>query len=266
MGADVTEFRCSFGKAYLAPVYDFASKEIVAHSVSRHPDMAQQREMLGMPVAAKPEGATPVLHSDMGWQYRHGDHVSRLRDNGFVQSMSRKGNCPDNAATEQVFGHLKDEFFRGRDRDDFDVFKTDLEAYIRHWNHTGRQAAPNGLTPVEFRDRNPCGTDRQLELPNPKNGAQFNILSACCCETRLEPYGSIGSHYLGVHNPTRGIPRVPKTNLKVVRTRLGHQPLSSTSSNAPITVSGMCDWKKSRSFFCSRSNARRPDSAPAPNR
>lgn len=162
MGTDVTEFRCSFGKVYLAPVYDFASKEIVAHSVSRHPDMAQQREMLGMLVAAKPEGATPVLHSDMGWQYRHGDHVSRLRDNGFVQSMSRKGNCPDNAATEQVLGHLKDEFCRGRDWDDFDVFKTDLEAYIRHWNHTGRQAAPNGLTPVEFRDRNPCGTDRQL--------------------------------------------------------------------------------------------------------
>ncbi len=59
MGADVTEFRCSFGKAYLAPVCDFASKEIVAHSVSRHPDMAQQREMLGMLVAAKPEGARP---------------------------------------------------------------------------------------------------------------------------------------------------------------------------------------------------------------
>ena len=95
-----------------------------------------QREMLGMLVAAKPEGATPVLHSDMGWQYQHGDHVSRLRDNGFVQSMSRKGNCPDNAATEQVFGHLKDEFFRGRDWDDFDVFK-----------RTSRPTSATGTTP-----------------------------------------------------------------------------------------------------------------------
>ena len=64
MGTDVTEFKCSFGKAYLAPVYDFGSKEIVAWSVSERPDLAQQEEMLAMLVAAKPEGAAPVLHSD----------------------------------------------------------------------------------------------------------------------------------------------------------------------------------------------------------
>lgn len=96
--------------------------------------------------------------------------MSRLRDNRFVQSMSRKGNCPDNAATEQVFGHLKDEFFRGRDWDDFDVFKTDLEADIRHWNHTRRQAAPNGLTPVEFRDRNPAGRTASYNYQIQKTG------------------------------------------------------------------------------------------------
>ena len=50
----------------------------------------------------------------MGWQYQHAKWVKRLKDAGFVQSMSRKGNCLDNGATEQVFGHLKDEFFRGR--------------------------------------------------------------------------------------------------------------------------------------------------------
>ena len=61
MGTDVTEFKLSFGKAYLAPVYDFGSKEIVAHSISMHPDLAQQEEMLEMLLAAKPEGARPVL-------------------------------------------------------------------------------------------------------------------------------------------------------------------------------------------------------------
>ena len=55
-----------------------------------------------MLVAAKPEGANPVLHSDMGWQYQHASYVAKLRENGFVQSMSRKGNCIDNGATEQV--------------------------------------------------------------------------------------------------------------------------------------------------------------------
>ena len=153
MGTDVTEFKCSFGKAYLAPVYDFGSKEIMAHSISAHPDLAQQEEMLAMLMAAKPEGARPILHSDMGWQYQHATYVGALAENGFTQSMSRKGNCIDNAATEQVFGHLKDEFFRGRDWDTFEEFKADLESYIHHWNNVRRQVKLKGLTPVEFREQ-----------------------------------------------------------------------------------------------------------------
>ena len=153
MGTDVTEFKCSFGKAYLAPVYDFGSKEIVAHSISAHPDLAQQEEMLAMLMAAKPEGARPILHSDMGWQYQHATYVGALAENGFTQSMSRKGNCIDNAATEQVFGHLKDELFRGRDWDTLEEFKADLESYIHHWNNVRRQVKLKGLTPVEFREQ-----------------------------------------------------------------------------------------------------------------
>lgn len=125
----------------------------MAWSISEHPDLAQQEEMLEMLMAAKPEGAGPVLHSDMGWQYQHAAYVSALAENGFVQSMSRKGNCIDNGATEQVFGHMKDEFFRGRDWDTFEEFKADLEAYIHHWNHVRRQVKLKGLTPVEFRDQ-----------------------------------------------------------------------------------------------------------------
>ena len=153
MGTDVTEFKCSFGKAHLAPVYDFGSGEIVAHSIAESPGLAQREEMLGMLVGAKPEGAEPVVQSDMGWQHRHELYVSALRENGFVQSMSRKGNCLDNACTEGMFGHLKDEFFRGRDWDTFEAFKADLEAYIHHWNHVRRQKRLKGLTPVEFREQ-----------------------------------------------------------------------------------------------------------------
>ena len=151
LGTDVTEFKLSFGKAYLAPVYDFASKEIVAHSISMCPNLVQQQEMLQVLMDAKPEGAKPILHSDMGWQYQHETYISMLADNGFIQSMSRKGNCIDNGATEQVFGHLKDEFFRGQDWPTFESFKADLEAYITHWNTTRRQVKLKGLTPVEYR-------------------------------------------------------------------------------------------------------------------
>ncbi len=100
-------------KAYFAPIYDFGSKEIVAWSTSLHPDMAQQHELLDEFISRKPEGASPILHSDMGWQYQQAGWCSRLEKAGVVQSMSRKGNCIDNGATEQVFGHMKDELFRG---------------------------------------------------------------------------------------------------------------------------------------------------------
>ena len=153
MGTDVTELRLSFGRAYLAPAYDFGSKEIVAHSISGHPDLEQQREMLSMLAEAKPGWASPVMRTDMGWQYQHAEFVAALEGMGIVQSMSRRGNCIDNGATEQVFGHIKDEFFRGRDWDTFEGFKADLEAYIHHWNHVRRQARLKGLTPVEFREQ-----------------------------------------------------------------------------------------------------------------
>jgi putative transposase len=156
MGTDVTEFKQPWGKAHFAPVYDFGSKEIVAWSTSRHPDMAQQGELLDMLIAKKPDGARPVPHSDMGWQYQHAKWVKGLKGAGIVQSMSRKGNCIDNGATEQVFGHLKDEFFRGRTWPDFESFKADLDAYVVHWNTRRGQVRLKGLTPEEFRNQSLC--------------------------------------------------------------------------------------------------------------
>lgn len=67
--------------------------------------------------------------------------------------MSRKGNCLDNGAAEQVFGHLKDEFFRGREWSDFESFKADLNAYVTCWNTQRRQAKLKGPTPEEFRNQ-----------------------------------------------------------------------------------------------------------------
>lgn len=73
-----------------------------------------------------------------------------------MQSMSRKGNCIDNGATEQVFGHMKDEFFRGRKWPCFEDFKRDLDEYIIHWNTRRRQVKLKGLTPEEFRNQSLC--------------------------------------------------------------------------------------------------------------
>lgn len=152
LGTDVTEFRVADGKAYPAPVYDMGSKEIVAWDVSRHPDMAQQWRLLAMLEEKLPEDADPIPHSDMGWQYRHRWWRDRLAGLNIRQSMSRKGNCIDNAATEQVFGHLKDEFYAGREFASYEQFKNELDAYIIHWNTKRRQIRLEGHTPEEFRN------------------------------------------------------------------------------------------------------------------
>ncbi|MGN8751470.1 transposase, partial [Collinsella sp. HCP3S3_D1] len=102
-------------------------------------------------VSKKPKGSRPILHSDMGWQYQQAGWCRRLEEAGVVQSMSRKGNCIDNGATEQVFGHIKDEFFRGRTWPDFESFKADLDDFVVHWNTRRRQVKLKGLTPEEFR-------------------------------------------------------------------------------------------------------------------
>lgn len=153
LGTDVTGFHLSWGKVYFAPIYDFASKEIIAWSITQHPTMAQQYELLDQFFAKLPKDAQPILHSDRGWQYQHIGWRKRLKEQGIIQSMSRLGNCLDNAATEQVFGHLKDEFFRGQHWHTFEEFKQALNDYVIHWNTRRRQVKLKGLTPEEFRNQ-----------------------------------------------------------------------------------------------------------------
>ena len=88
----------------------------------------------------------------MGWQYRHRWWRDRLAGLNIRQYMSRKGNCIDNAATEQVFGHLKDEFHARREFASYEQFKNELDAYIIHWNTKRRQIRLEGHTPEEFRN------------------------------------------------------------------------------------------------------------------
>ena len=85
-------------------------------------------------------------------EYQPRAYISTLADNGFIQSMSRKGNCIDNGATEQVFGHLKDEFFRGQDCRPSRASKP-TSTPTSHWSTTRRQVKLKGLTPAEYRDQ-----------------------------------------------------------------------------------------------------------------
>ena len=151
MGTDVTEFKQPWGKAYFAPVYDFGSKDIVAWSTSTSPNMAQQAELLDQLLAKMPEGATPVLHSDMGWQYQMPAYRLALERMGIAQSMSRKGNCLDNAKAENFFSMVKTELYYDWEGDDPDIFERDLEKYIDWYNNVRIKRRLDGSSPVEYR-------------------------------------------------------------------------------------------------------------------
>lgn len=153
IGTDVTEFALPFGKVYLAQVVDFSLKRdsgLLHQSISKHAPTKRDVRCNGKGLAAR---ACPILHSDMGWQYQNPAWIGWTKKHNVTRSMSRKGNCLDNAATEQAFGHMKDEFFKGQSWDAFDAFKSDLTAYIAHWNTKRPQERLDGYAPSEYRQR-----------------------------------------------------------------------------------------------------------------
>ncbi len=107
---DVTEFRISGCKQYLSPVIDLFNGEVISYQVGSAPALGLVTAMLDKALATLDEKAKPLIHSDQGWHYRHMAYRKRLESRGLQQSMSRKGNCLDNAVVENFFGHFKEEF------------------------------------------------------------------------------------------------------------------------------------------------------------
>ena len=89
---DVTEFNVCNQKVYLSPVLDLFNSEILSYSISERPNFAQTKAMMNGLFAVLPCNATPLLHSDQGWQYQMREFQQMLADHGIIQSMSRKGN------------------------------------------------------------------------------------------------------------------------------------------------------------------------------
>ena len=83
---------------------------MVSYGISDRPVLSMVTDMVKKAIPILPEGVSPILHSDQGWQqYQHKHYQKLLKDNGIQQSMSRKGNCLDNAVMENFFGLLKSE-------------------------------------------------------------------------------------------------------------------------------------------------------------
>ena len=108
---DVTEFSLFGEKLYLSPVLDLCSSDLVSYTISDRPVLNMVTTMLEKAFKKIPDGTGLILHSDQGWQYQHKQYKRMLRKKGIQQSMSRKGNCLDNAVMENFFGLLKSELF-----------------------------------------------------------------------------------------------------------------------------------------------------------
>ena len=106
---DVTEFSLFGQKLYLSPILDLHNGYLVSYTISERPVLSMVTTMLTKAFATIPDGTRLILHSDQGWQYQHKQYQRMLKTKGIWQSMSRKGNCLDNAVAENFFGLLKSE-------------------------------------------------------------------------------------------------------------------------------------------------------------
>ncbi|CUJ45709.1 Integrase core domain [Achromobacter kerstersii] len=148
---DVTEFKVRGEKLYLSPVMDLYNGEIVAYETSRRPVFKLVGSMLKKALARLRPTDRPILHSDQGWQYQQPNYRRMLAARSVTQSMSRKGNCLDNAAMESFFGTLKAEFFHLNRFESIDQLQVGIRQYIRYYNHDRIKLKLNGLSPVQYR-------------------------------------------------------------------------------------------------------------------
>lgn len=148
---DVTEFKVKGEKLYLSPVMDLFNGEIVAYQIEQRPVLGLVTRMLEKALAKLAPSQKPLLHSDQGWQYQHVRYRQRLAEQQLTQSMSRKGNCLDNAAMESFFATLKTEFFYLNTFNSIAQLREGIHRYIHYYNHERIKSKLKGLSPVEYR-------------------------------------------------------------------------------------------------------------------
>ena len=148
---DVTEFSLFGQKLYLSPILDLYSGDIVSYTICDRPALSMVTDMLKLAFEKISDDTNLILHSDQGWHYQHKHYQRMLKDKGIQQSMSRKGNCLDNAVMEHFFGLLKSELLYLQEFDSLAQFRTELEDYLDYYNNRRIKHKLNGLTPAQYR-------------------------------------------------------------------------------------------------------------------
>ena len=149
---DVTEFKYYIGievhKIYLSAILDLFDRRIVSSVIRDSNNNALVFDTFDAAIAANP-GATPLFHSDRGFQYTNRAFHAKLETAGMTQSMSRVAKCIDNGPMEGFWGILKRERYYGNRFTDRDSLVKMIENYIEYYNTRRLQRKLGILTPFE---------------------------------------------------------------------------------------------------------------------
>lgn len=149
---DITEFKLFGQKLYFSPVLDLFNGEIITYTIGSRPTYSLVSDMLEHALERLPEQHQLLMHSDQGWHYQMKHYHQTLKSRGVIQSMSRKGNCYDNAVMENFFGIMKSEFLYRKQFQNIEQFSDELQYYIHYYN-TRRIKAKLKTSPVQYRTR-----------------------------------------------------------------------------------------------------------------
>ena len=150
---DVTEFSLFGQKLYLSALLDLHSSYLISYTISERPVLSMVTGMLDKAFKNLPNGTGLILHSDQGWQYQNKYYRQMLKQKGIRQSMSRKGNCLDNAVMENFFGLLKSELLYLQQFQSMEHFKQELVEYLDYYNNHRIKAKLKGLPPAIYRQQ-----------------------------------------------------------------------------------------------------------------
>ena len=147
---DITELALFGQKVYISSIIDLYNGEIVCYDICDKPRFVMVENTLKKAKRLMKSSENLMLHSDQGWHYQKKKYREFLSKAGVVQSMSRKGNCLDNAVIENFFGILKSELLYLREFDNLTHFIRELHEYIEYYNND-RIKTRLKMSPVQFR-------------------------------------------------------------------------------------------------------------------
>ena len=149
--SDITYIPIRGGHVYLAVVMDLFSRKIIGWSLDQTMTTQLIIDALQMAVGSRECEPGLMLHSDQGVQYRAAEYVLMQHDAGIERSMSRKGNCWDNAAMESFFARLKvEEVYRHKYQNLNEVYSSVFEYIEMFYNRVRRHSANGNISPAEF--------------------------------------------------------------------------------------------------------------------